>query len=38
MVGAPSKITEKQLKDVHIELSKEAKGKALKGRDTETND
>lgn len=38
MMGAPSEITEKQLKDVHIELGKEAKGKILKGQDTETND
>jgi len=38
MMGAPSQITEKQLKDVHIELSKEAKGKELKGKETETND
>lgn len=38
MMGAPSQITEKQLKDVHIELSKEARGKELKGKDTETND
>ncbi len=38
LMGAPSPISEKQLKDVHIELSKEAKGKALKTADTETND
>ena len=38
LMGAPSVVTEKQLKDVHIELSKEAKGKVLKGKDTETND
>lgn len=38
LMGAPSPVSEKQLKDVHIELSKEAKGKALKIADTETND
>lgn len=38
LMGAPSQVTEKQLKDVHIELSKEAKGKELKGKETETND
>jgi hypothetical protein len=38
MMGAPSEITEKQLKDVHIDLAKEAKGKTLKGQETETND
>jgi len=37
-MDAPSSVTEKQLTDVHIELSKEAKGKVLKGKDTETND
>ncbi len=37
-MGSPSPVTEKQLKDVHIELAKEAKGKELKGKDTETND
>lgn len=38
LMGAPSAITEGQLKDVHIELAKEAKGKLLKGKQTETND
>jgi aspartyl-tRNA synthetase len=38
MMGAPSVVSEQQLKDVHIELSKEAKGKALKTADTQTND
>ncbi len=38
MMGAPSSVSENQLKTVHIELSKEAKGKALKSKDTETND
>lgn len=38
LMGAPSAITEKQLHDVHIRLSKEAEGKELKGKDTETND
>lgn len=38
LMGAPSIVSEKQLKDVHIELSKEAKGKVLETPDTETND
>ncbi len=38
MMGAPSSISENQLKTVHIELSKEAKSKALSIKDTETND
>jgi aspartyl-tRNA synthetase len=38
LMNAPSVVSEKQLKDVHIELSKEAKGKILKVADTETND
>ncbi len=38
MMSAPSPINESQLKEVHIELAKEAKGKALKGKQTETND
>ena len=38
LMGAPSSVTEGQLKDVHIELAKEAKGKELKGKQTETND
>jgi aspartyl-tRNA synthetase len=37
-MGSPSPVTEKQLKDVHIELAKEARGKELKGKETETND
>ncbi|OQB06116.1 MAG: Aspartate--tRNA ligase [bacterium ADurb.Bin212] len=38
LMGAPSAITEGQLKDVHIQLAKEASGKVLKGKQTETND
>ncbi|MFA5880450.1 MAG: aspartate--tRNA ligase [Candidatus Margulisiibacteriota bacterium] len=38
MMGAPSLVSEKQLKDVHIQLGPEAKNKALKQADTETND
>lgn len=38
MMGAPSQITEKQLKDVHIDLAKEAKGKTIEGKETETTD
>ncbi len=38
LMGAPSRVTAGQLKDVHIELAKEAKGKELKGKQTETND
>jgi len=38
MMGAPSAVSEQQLKDVHIELSSEAKGKALKSAETRTND
>jgi len=38
MMGAPSRITEKQLKDVHIRLAKEAEGKELKGADTVIGD
>ena len=38
MMGAPSSVSEQQLKDVHIELSKDAKGKVLKNADTQTND
>lgn len=37
-MGSPSTVTKKQLKDVHIELAKEAKGKELEGKNTETND
>ena len=38
MMGAPSAISEKQLSDVHIALAEEAKGKALKTAETQTND
>lgn len=38
MMGAPSQVSQQQLNDVHIELSKRAKGKALKSSDTQTND
>lgn len=38
LMGAPSIVSEKQLKDVHIELSKDAKGRALKVADTQTNE
>lgn len=38
MMGAPSVVSEQQLKDVHIQLSPEAKGKALKSRETQTNE
>lgn len=38
LMGAPSPVTETQLKEVHIELAKEARGKELKGKQTETND
>lgn len=38
MMGAPSKITTKQLSEVHIQLSKEAKGKELEGEDTIVGD
>lgn len=38
MMGAPSKITENQLKDVHIRLSKEAEGKEIKADDTVVGD
>jgi len=34
MMGAPSQITEQQLKDVHIDLAKEAKGKIIEGSET----
>lgn len=37
LMGAPSPITQKQLQDVHIELSKKAKSKGLKEKDTQTN-
>lgn len=38
MMGAPSQVSEKQLKDVHINLRDEAKGKALKQAEIQTND
>ncbi len=38
MMGAPSAVSEQQLKDVHILLAEEAKGKALKRAETQTND
>lgn len=38
MMGAPSKISEKQLKEVHIVLAKEAEGKELKNSDTKIDD
>jgi aspartyl-tRNA synthetase len=38
MMGAPSAVSECQLRDVHIALAKEAEGKALKLTDTQTND
>jgi len=38
MMGAPSPVSTQQLKDVHIQLSPEAKGKALKNAETRTNE
>lgn len=38
MMSAPSAITEKQLKDVHISLAKEAEGKTIKGEETVVGD
>lgn len=38
MMGAPSSVSEQQLKDVHISLRKEAEGKELKGADTVIGD
>lgn len=38
MMGAPSQVSEQQLKAVHINLADEAKGKALKNAETQTND
>jgi len=38
MMGAPSAVTENQLKDVHIKLAKEAEGKELKGSETNIED
>ncbi|MDO8444457.1 MAG: aspartate--tRNA ligase [bacterium] len=38
MMGAPSAVSEHQLKDVHISLRKEAEGKELKNADTVVGD
>jgi aspartyl-tRNA synthetase len=38
MMGAPSEVSQQQLKDVHIKLSSEAKDKALNCAETRTND
>ena len=38
MMGAPSAVSEQQLKDVHISLRKEAEGKELKSADTVIGD
>lgn len=38
MMGAPSRVSEQQLKDVHILLAKEASGKEIKGSETKIND
>ncbi|TSC95315.1 MAG: aspartyl-tRNA synthetase [Candidatus Berkelbacteria bacterium Athens1014_28] len=38
MMGAPSAVSEKQLSDVHIKLTDDAKGKALKETETQTNE
>jgi aspartyl-tRNA synthetase len=38
MMGAPSQVSEQQLKDVHICLREEAKGRELKGADTVIGD
>ena len=38
MMGAPSRISEQQLKDVHIALAKEAQGKEIKGSETKVDD
>lgn len=38
MMGAPSEVTEGQLKDVHICLAKEAQGKELEGKETVIGD
>jgi len=38
LMGAPSAVSEQQLKDVHIQLAPEAKGKAIKSADTQTNE
>lgn len=38
MMGAPSAVSEQQLKDVHVTLAKEAEGKEIKGSDTKIDD
>ncbi len=38
MMDAPSAISEKQLKDVHVQLAEEAKGKEIHGSDTVIGD
>ena len=38
MMGAPSQVSEQQLKDVHIALAKEAQGKEIKGSETKVDD
>jgi aspartyl-tRNA synthetase len=38
MMGAPSQISEQQLKDVHVRLAKEAEGKELQGAETVVGD
>lgn len=38
MMGAPSQISEQQLKDVHVRLAKEAEGKELHGAETVIGD
>jgi aspartyl-tRNA synthetase len=38
MMGAPSEVSEQQLKDVHIRLAKEAEGHELKNADTKIDD
>jgi len=38
MMGAPSQVTQKQLKDVHIKLAEEAKGKIISQAETQTVD
>jgi len=38
MMGAPSRVSERQLMDVHISLRKEAEGKEIKGQDTVIGD
>lgn len=38
MMGAPSNVSEQQLKDVHIRLAKEAEGKEIKGAETKIDD